>query len=145
MVVEYVNVKAKRDTVLFERHEVKVKFRIVAAKEPTAQVDCVHIVEVVDEHEVLFLVYFKPTGYVVVVVVGNGFDSFVQRAYIVVAEAVSDFWTVHSLFDFSGYKCIQLSCRSNALRKVFDISRCCLQPRCELGCKRSLRNKHKQS
>ena len=96
MVVEYVNVEAKRDTVLFERHKVKVELRIVAAKEPTAQVDCVHIVEVVDEHEVLFFVYFEPTGLVVVVVVGNCFDALVERAYIVVAEAVGDFWTVHS-------------------------------------------------
>jgi hypothetical protein len=123
MVVEYVKVKAETDSVLFERHEVKVKFRIVVAKEPSAQVDCVHIVLFVDKDKMLFLVYFEPTRLVVVVVVGDGFDSFVQRAYIVVAETVSDFRAVHS-FDFSGYKYIQLVGRSNALPKVFDISRC---------------------
>ena len=71
MIVENVYVEAKCNTVLFERHEVKVKLRIVVAKEATAQVDCVHIVLLVDEHEVLFFVYFEPTSLVVVVVVGD--------------------------------------------------------------------------
>ena len=123
MVVENVHVETKRDTVLFERHEVKVELGFVAAKEPTAQIDGVHIVEFVDEDQVLFFVDFEPTRLVVVVVVSNCFDAFVQRAYIVVVEAVVNFWTVH-IFDFSCCKCIQLSCRSNALLKVFDISQC---------------------
>ena len=107
MVVEYIGVEAKCNTVFFKRHEVKVKFRIVVAKETSAQIDGVHIVEVVDEDEVLFFVYFKPTRLVVVVVVSDGFDAFVQRAYIFVVEAISDFRTVHSYFDFSCCKYIQ--------------------------------------
>jgi len=97
--------------------------------------DCVHIVKVVDEHEVLFFVYFEPTRLVVVVVVCDCFDAFVERADVVVVEAISDFWTVHILI-FSGYKCIQLVGHSNALLKVFDISQCYLLSRCELGCTR---------
>jgi hypothetical protein len=96
MIVKNVHVKAKRYTVLFERNKVKVELRIVVAKEPTAQVDCVHIVELVDEDKMLFFVEFEPTCFIVVVIVGYGFDSFVQRAYVVVVETVSDFWTVHS-------------------------------------------------
>ena len=70
MVVENVYVKAKRDTVFFECDKVQVELRIVVLPEATAQIDGVHIVEVVDEHKVLFFVYFKPTRLVVVVVVG---------------------------------------------------------------------------
>jgi hypothetical protein len=107
--------------------------------------DCKHVVVVVNEDKLLMFSDIKPPCFVVVVGFGYCFDSFVQRADVVSAEAVIDFWTVHSDFDFSGYKCIQLIGRSNALPKVFDVSRCSRLSRCALGCKRTLTKKHKQS
>jgi len=99
VVVKDVNVKAESDSVFFECDKVQVKLRIVAAEETTSQMDREHIVLFVYENQVLFFVYFKPTCLVIVVVVSDYFDSFVQRAYVVFVEAVSDFWTVH-IFDF---------------------------------------------